>query len=512
MRTSHFFLLPALVAILTLAGGVSAADPIGFVVAVQGYATATGTDGQERRLQLKSEILLDDRLITGRAARLQVLFDDDAVITQGENSEMVVDKYIYSPKEKKHASCAMKFASGLFRVVTGKIAAINPERFKVQTRMASIGIRGCEVGFLLDEEREDVYILWLPAGKSILVERTPGTAGPSQLDLPASNDMLDIVQAGTAVSIAEGARLRERVLSAAELTEFYRNLLMDFSAPPSGQSASGQGSAANRLPGASEITSLTAVQNEASLKPLAVVSAAITPKLQTTGGNQPATRPDSLPSLLNVPTTGTEPTGGPSGGGPDTPPPANPNPDQPLPPTPAALAAGNGWQWVIYSDGSMENVYTPGFQLSDADFQLIKAGGTTLTGSGQASAFITHSAGNQLVNGTCDLTVQMGASPDPTWNGSFDMRNGGDSLYFESGGTIVTGGQLTKNKLNNYALTVNGSSHNASTLTAQQLVESFLVGPQGPPPSASGAHGHFFFAHGPSANPKADVAFGTNLQ
>lgn len=502
------------VAVCLLPLRVAAVDPIGSVVAVQGHATAVGADGQERRLQLKSAIFLDDKLITGRSARLQVLFDDDSVITQGENGEMVVDRYVYSPKEKSSANCAMKFASGLFRVVTGKIATINPERFKVQTRMATIGIRGCEVGFLLDQEREDVYVLWLPTGKSILVERTSGAAGlPDAMGL---NDMLTVFQAGTAVSIAEGARLSERAITSIEMTDFYRNLLIDSKAPPAKQTSEQSGTVPSVPDAAEVLNSGRAIEDEAEIRTLDTggsASSSTTPDVQPGGGNaQPATRPASRPALTDWPPASDLPTTGPSpGDGPTTPPPTDTLPPTlPLPPSVVAQSSGSGWAWVIYSDGTMDNSYTPGYQMLDSDFQLLKATGVTLTGSGQASAYVTHSAGDQVVNGTCNLTVQAGALPNPTWSGQFNMQNGPDnSLNFNAGGTIGTAGQLLLGSVSGYGLMANATAHDSSTLTAQQLVNSFLVGPGGP--TASGAHGHFFFAHGSVPDPKVNCTFGVNF-
>ena len=185
-------------------------------------------------------------------------------------------------------------------------------------------------------------------------------------------------------------------------------------------------------------------------------------------------------------------------------------PTLPLPPSPVAQGTGNGWLWVIYSDGTVDNSYAPGFLMSDTDFQSIRAGGTTLVGSGQTSAFVTHGTENQVLNGSCSLTVLTGAAPSPTWSGSFNMANGpGNSLGFQAGGIVVTSGQLAMNSLSGYSLVINGLGFDSATLTSQQLVNSFLVGPGGP--IASGAHGHFFFAHGPSGDPKVDVMFGVNF-
>ncbi|OGV57642.1 MAG: hypothetical protein A2283_02850 [Lentisphaerae bacterium RIFOXYA12_FULL_48_11] len=58
---------------------------------------------------------------------------------------------------------------GVFRVVTGKITKINPERFRVRTKMATIGIRGCDVGFFVTEQSANVYVISLKGKESITV-------------------------------------------------------------------------------------------------------------------------------------------------------------------------------------------------------------------------------------------------------------------------------------------------------------------------------------------------------
>ena len=71
------------------------------------------------------------------------------------------------------------------------------------------------------------------------------------------------------------------------------------------------------------------------------------------------------------------------------------------------------------------------------------------------------------------MTVILGPSPTPTWNGSFSMGSGANSLNFGAVGTIGTAGQLVMTSLSSvpaYALTANGTTYGPGTLSAQQLV------------------------------------------
>jgi len=513
------FLVTALVSVIAVSQS-TAAVPVGTIVALQGFMTATGTDGAGRKLQIKSPVFLNDRLITGRASKAQVLFDDDTIISLGENSEMVVDKYIYSPRNKQEASCSMKFATGIFRVVTGKITSINPERFKVRTRMATIGIRGCEVGFAIDDDREDVYILWLPSGKSIHVERSVGGASDWTTALFDSRDSLNVFESGIAVSITEGARLMERAITPLEMADFYQQLAIGAAQSASGGNGTG-GNTAN-TPGVREIAGAAgAISAEVVSKTLndpSADSGAGQNQTPAGNGNEPPATPSSRPSLDSAPSGHDVPGTGPTGGGPTTPPGIT-TPTDPLPPT--ILAQGGGpadtWVYAVYSDGSVDHSHVPGYMLSDADFEILRLQEPyQLTGRGSSAAYITHSGGNRVVTGTCDFNVQMGTSP--TWDGTFAMQNGtANSLSFDANGTIGTAAQLQLSAVNNYQLRVNGSSFNETSLTTRQLDltssterRSALTGIGGANPVIDGVHGHFVFGHG--ASPMVNGVFGATLR
>jgi hypothetical protein len=135
-----------------------AGDAIGQVISVQGTVTAVGTDGATRTLQLQSKIYLNDRVVSTKDAKVQIMLADDSIVSQGELGDMVIDEYMFSPGQKNSANCSMKFIKGVFRVVTGRITELNPERFKVRTRMATIGIRGCEVLFRLRSRHRSIRL------------------------------------------------------------------------------------------------------------------------------------------------------------------------------------------------------------------------------------------------------------------------------------------------------------------------------------------------------------------
>lgn len=198
--------------LLLLAGTAWAADPIGSIVSLQGEATAVGADGQERKLDMKAPVYMNDKLTTRGGARLQVMFSDDSVMALGESSELVINEYVYAPKTKADNACVMSVLKGVMRVITGKVTDLNPDRFKVKTRMATIGIRGCELGFRVSERGEDIMIIELPEHLNVTVERTEGLEAGV-----APRRAMNVPRQGVLVSLAPGRPMDQRPLRAEEI-------------------------------------------------------------------------------------------------------------------------------------------------------------------------------------------------------------------------------------------------------------------------------------------------------
>jgi len=88
------------------------------------------------------DILKGDEIITKKKTRVQVMLDDDTVVTIGPDSSFSFLNYFFDGSKK--STIKMQANRGFFRSVTGKIGKIAPERFKVKTKLATIGIRGTD--------------------------------------------------------------------------------------------------------------------------------------------------------------------------------------------------------------------------------------------------------------------------------------------------------------------------------------------------------------------------------
>jgi hypothetical protein len=149
---------------------LAGAQSIGLIVAVEGNASATDTAGELRTLVMKSDIMLNDTVRTYVRSRLQIMLNDDTLLAVGESSEMTIDEYVYNPANAADNAFGVTLGKGVFRTVTSKITDLNPDRFTVKTRRATIGIRGCDLWFDTTAEDEDkVAVLAIPKGKKVII-------------------------------------------------------------------------------------------------------------------------------------------------------------------------------------------------------------------------------------------------------------------------------------------------------------------------------------------------------
>ena len=126
---------------------------IGNVSAVKGVAKIE-RNTKSIAIKYGSAIEERDKIVTQNKSKVQIILKDQTVVTIGENSKYSFDEYKFDTKANSKAN--MKLSHGFFRVVTGKIGKIAPERFKIQTKSATIGIRGTHFFGLVKRKYEEV--------------------------------------------------------------------------------------------------------------------------------------------------------------------------------------------------------------------------------------------------------------------------------------------------------------------------------------------------------------------
>lgn len=125
---------------------------IGVIGAISGSAEL---ERANTRMAVTSGLAVQksDRIITAANAKVQIMLHDDTIITIGEASIFELNEYL---KQAQGSALEMTLHRGYFRAISGKIGKLAPERFKLKTRSATIGIRGTDFGAFVHEEVERV--------------------------------------------------------------------------------------------------------------------------------------------------------------------------------------------------------------------------------------------------------------------------------------------------------------------------------------------------------------------
>lgn len=152
------------------AGASEAAERAGKVTRLKGEATAMTAGAAARPLAEGTDIFAGDEVKTGGATRLEITMIDDAKLTLGDNSRLVIDAYVFQPQAKK-GNGALRVVEGVFRATSGKIGKLEGAPFRVGMPAATLGIRGTE---FWGEVKGQGLLVALLDGKGVFLENRAG--------------------------------------------------------------------------------------------------------------------------------------------------------------------------------------------------------------------------------------------------------------------------------------------------------------------------------------------------
>jgi len=139
-----------LVAII-LALGTSAASfavpppgKAGEITLVLGRANITDSDGQSSQLVRGALVFVGDRIETASNGHVHVRFVDQALLSVRPNSVLEVESYEFDPANPRDSSIKINLEEGVARAISGEASKAARERFRLNTPVAAIGVRGTD--------------------------------------------------------------------------------------------------------------------------------------------------------------------------------------------------------------------------------------------------------------------------------------------------------------------------------------------------------------------------------
>jgi hypothetical protein len=130
---------------LLLTGSLALADDgpgIGFYTAVSGRVSVMHPHQDHViPVTLHDQVLFKDVIQTQSDSRTKAFFQDDSILTVGENSRVEINEYIYKP-EHNVRKAVVKLLEGQVRALVSKVFKANGSRFEVHTPSAVAAARG----------------------------------------------------------------------------------------------------------------------------------------------------------------------------------------------------------------------------------------------------------------------------------------------------------------------------------------------------------------------------------
>lgn len=114
---------------------------------------------------------MKDVIKTG-AGVVGVTFADNTQMQVTENSQLLIDEFVYDPNNKGSGRLAMKVALGTVRYASGAIAKNDPSKVNIRTPTATVGVRGTDFMSVVDELGRSTIVLLpsCPAGWTDVVK------------------------------------------------------------------------------------------------------------------------------------------------------------------------------------------------------------------------------------------------------------------------------------------------------------------------------------------------------
>ena len=99
-----------------------------------------------------------DALRTGQGT-LEITFEDFTQVQMTESAKLIIDDFVYDPKNANASKLSIKIASGTARYASGQIAKNNPQSVKIRTPSATVSVRGTDFTATVDEIGSTTVIL-----------------------------------------------------------------------------------------------------------------------------------------------------------------------------------------------------------------------------------------------------------------------------------------------------------------------------------------------------------------
>lgn len=161
----------------------SVVDLTGTAVIKRGKETISVTKG--------TQVKTNDKVETKNGV-VNIKFNDNTSVKVTENSALVIDDFVYDPKNAAGGKLNLKAAAGTVRYVSGNIAHNNPNSVKINTPTAAIAVRGTDFVMAVDETGKSLIMLMPTCEIEHNINLKGLICGSGKIDVDSGNTIITL--------------------------------------------------------------------------------------------------------------------------------------------------------------------------------------------------------------------------------------------------------------------------------------------------------------------------------
>ncbi len=184
---------------------------VGTVSLVLGKAWLHTADDAREPISAGTVVRVSDRIITEANGHVHVRFVDDALVSVRPDSQLEIQRYDFNAASPADSSIKLNLVEGVTRAISGEGAHAARERFRLNTPIAAIGVRGTD--FVVSASEGSVRalvnegaIVMAPFSNDCLVDNLG----------PCSVNAIELSQNSLQVAAIDGAQPLPRLLPASD--------------------------------------------------------------------------------------------------------------------------------------------------------------------------------------------------------------------------------------------------------------------------------------------------------
>ncbi len=128
----------------SLAHANAPAGIVGEVTLVIGTASLQAADGQTRTVERGAEVRVGDKVETQQGGHVHLRFVDGGRVSVRPASRLVIESYAHSKDQPQLSAIKFRLDEGVIRSITGSWGEAAKERFRLNTPVAAIGVKGTD--------------------------------------------------------------------------------------------------------------------------------------------------------------------------------------------------------------------------------------------------------------------------------------------------------------------------------------------------------------------------------